>query len=231
MANPDKYQGLSTLRARILKRVGFVNQDASNQHSLIDEFLQSSQQELYIEYNDMLLQDVFLQDIFQVGESLYDIVDDCDPEQVGQVVYRNGDRQRWKVLKRGIPLAGRDDDEGDPRFYEIRFGTSNTAQIEFYPTPNQQRQFGYEYKRTLKRFTQANDLTTIDSELVFLTALSKVQAHYGDTESSLATAASASQRLYQLRARSNQGIQVTRGARGSRPEFDNSMHVTIVNNA
>lgn len=229
MANPAKYQTLSELTDRILVRIGFVSQDASNQHKLIHDFLRSAQEGLILEHEDMLLKDYVFDDVFVPGESLYDLVPECDPEQVITVGYRDGPNQTWCELKRGIPLQIRDDERRDPYRYEIRYGTTNTAQIEFYPTPAFAKPFGYYYKRNATRFTQNNDRTTIDSELVFLTALAKAERHFGYADSALVSEAEAQKRLYKLRVKTNHNIEIKRGMpRRRRCEESNAMRVTIV---
>lgn len=229
MPNPAKYQTLSELTNRILLRLGFVAQDASNQYDLIHEFIRSAQESLIVDFDDMLLQDLFLTDKFVKGESLYDITPDSDPEQLNEVVYRQGSGDSWCKLKRGIPIEYRDDDTGEPRYYEVRYGTSNTAQIEFYPTPDEEQEWGYSFKRTAARLTQAGDRTSIDSELVFLKSLAFAQRHFGYGEDSLVSDGEAQKRLYKLRVRSNHGYEIKRGVNRHKTETEApEMRVNIV---
>ena len=220
MANPVSYQTLSELTARVMRRLGFASTGSAASHykATIHEYLQDAQSQLIDRFNDMLREDIYLDDKTIVGETLYDLVEHCDPDRISKVLVRTTDNDYWREVERGIPSEFRGDPSytREPYRYEIRYGTTNTAQIELFPIPDQEYQFGYEFSRNAERFTQDQDRTSIDSDLVYLLALANAAEFYQyPNAESLASQAQA--KLYKLQVRANKNIKIRRGGSSSKP--------------
>lgn len=219
MANPVNYRTLSELIAEVMDRLGFASQGsgAANFAPVITRYLQDAQNQLIDRFNDMLREDVYLDDLTVVGETLYDLVEHCDPDRVSKVLIRRSDNESWCELARGIPSAHRGDQSytREPYRYDIRYGTSNTAQIELFPIPDQVYQFGYEFNRNAERFTRDEDRTSVDSDMVALLALANASEFY-QLPNAQSIAAQAQAKLYQLQVRANQNIEITRGGADNR---------------
>ncbi len=212
MANPAKYVTLSELTERLAKRLGFSSQGGGLAHvePLLHDFLQDSQNQLMDSFNDMLREDLYLDDVTVIGETLYDVEADCDPDRIYDVYIRKNTGDTWTPLTRGIPVQLRDERTRMPSRYEIKYGTSQTAQLELNPIPDAVYQFGYTFNRAVEPFTQDEHRTSIDSDLVFLFALANASEHYG-LPNAASIAAQAARKREQLQARANNNIRITRG--------------------
>jgi hypothetical protein len=214
MANPVNYRTLSELTAEVMDRLGFasIGSGAANYKPTIHRYLQDAQSQLLDRFNDMLREDVYLDDLTVVGETLYDLVEHCDPDRINKLLVRRTDNDSWCELKRGIPSAHRGDSSytGEPYRYDVRYGTTNTAQVELFPIPDQVYQWGYEFNRNAERFTRDEDRTSVDSDLVMLLALANASEFY-QLPNAQSIAAQAQAKLYKLQVRANKNIDVRRG--------------------
>lgn len=179
------YQTLAQLRRRMLIRGGYaavVDSPPPGVVTLIDEFLQGAQNSLYRDF-DALRTERFFKWTMVTGQRFYafdesDAVD-CpavvDPYLISWVGFEdlNG---AWFKLSGGI-----DPEEytrlttttGYPERYEIR------SCIEIFPAPQSAMALWVKGHFTLAPLTDAAHRTTIDSELVFLLALGRLQQDRG----------------------------------------------------
>lgn len=146
---------------------------------LLNDFLQSAQKALYRRYSALRTERFYSWPLVE-GVRRYDFPDNqeactkrLDPHKVTWVGIELD--EIWKPLAEGINprLYSHDGTHGEPERYEIR------QCIEIWPIPDQTRgklvikgHFG------LEPFAADTDRTTINSELVFLMALSNAKAHY-----------------------------------------------------
>ena len=164
---------LETLRSELAARLGYASQGASigQLQSNIDNALFNAQQQLYwqhdwrylTKYSDKTIGD---------DQTLVDYPTDCNPLRVLNiaVLYNS----IYMTLEQGIPIELYTTLElpGPPKRYEAR------VQIEVWPKTDQSYSLRLWYIKNLAAFTQNNDVTTIDADLVFLHALSNLKAHY-----------------------------------------------------
>lgn len=178
---------LAQLRRRLLIRLGYSAQ-ADNpppgMADLLNDFLLQSQRFLYRKY-DALRTERFFTWTMEQGVRFYDLPDNdetctkqLDPYKLTWVGVEdvNG---AWYNLSKGIPPEWYTsvNFQGLPVRYEIR------QCIEVFPAPSAE---GYKLRIKghfgLTSFTEDDDKTTIDSELVFLWALANAKAHYGQPD-------------------------------------------------
>lgn len=187
----NAFETLEELRTRMMRRLGFSALAANpppGMASLLDDFLQSSQKQLYMK-NPTLNMERLYRWSMTPGTRYYGIHDndvstdfsDCDvrlnPYQVtwAGIEDLNG---AWLPLVKGInpTLYTTSLQPGLPTCYEIR------SCIEVFPAP------AYAYKLWIKGnfdiqpFTENDDVTSFDSELVFLHALGMAKLHYGQVD-------------------------------------------------
>ncbi len=187
------YETLSTLRTRLLRRLGYSAQAASpppGMADLLDDFLRSAQKFLYAKYRDLRTERYFTW-IMVVGERFYDLPDNYEGQggsgaectktlnalKISSVSVEdlNG---AWLPMVAGIPpyfytMAAYN---GIPSRYEIR------QCIEVFPAPAEAYKLRIKGHFDLLAFTDDADETTIDSELVFLWALANAKLHYGQPD-------------------------------------------------
>lgn len=177
---------LSTLRTRLLRRLGYSAQAASpppGMAALLDDFLYSAQKFLYTKYKDLRTERFFTWTM-EVGGRFYDLDanDGSCTKRLNALKVTSAHVEdlngAWLPMVAGIPpyfytmVAY----NGIPSRYEIR------QCIEVFPAPAEG------YKLHLKghflptAFTADTDKTTIDSELVFLWALANAKLHYGQPD-------------------------------------------------
>jgi hypothetical protein len=183
--NPIPTSTLAQLQRRILVRLGFAAMPTPppGMAELVNDFLQSSQKLLYRQYKCFATERWFSWDLVQ-GQRFYDIGgnrDDCskklDPRKVKWVGISRGDNV-WQPLVEGIdPVYYSAKILAIPNFFEIR------QCIELWPAPSDNSwtmrikgDFG------LLPFEADADVTTIDSEAIFLHALARAKAHYGQSD-------------------------------------------------
>lgn len=182
----DAYETLAALRRRMLIRLGFAVQ-ADNpppgMATLVDEFLQSAQRVLYHKHKELRTERFFTWDM-EEGDRLFDLYDnteECtkklDPLKVTWVGIEDatGDENgTWTPLDKGIPpeYYTTITSFGMPSCYEIR------QCIEVFPPADRPYRLRIKGHFGQMPFIAGTDRTTIDSELVFLWALSNAKAHY-----------------------------------------------------
>ncbi len=180
---------LSSLRARILTRLGFANQAANpppGMTALVNDFLQSGQKYLYRRYLQLHTKRRFRWKI-NPGQRFYSLRD--NDENVLETVNMDyaktvewagiqDSRNVWYPMIQGIPpqLFTMITKPWRPARYELR------GAIEIYPTPDQTYWLWMEGHFGLNAFTLDTQSTTIDSELVFLHSLANAKAHYGQPD-------------------------------------------------
>lgn len=177
---------LAQLRRRMLVRLGYAAQ-ADNpppgMADLLNDFLVQSQRFLYRKYNALRTERFFSWTMVQ-GQRFYDLPDndetctkELDPYKLTWVGVEdlNG---AWYHLSEGIPPEWYTsiNFQGLPVRYEIR------QCIEVFPAPSAVYTLRIKGHFGLTSFTEDDDKTTIDSELVFLWALANAKAHYGQPD-------------------------------------------------
>ena len=162
--------------------LGFgAQQDVSYfQKELFTRFLQSAQDELLLQFGDMLRLRVNESAITTVAsDSLYDIPSDCDPYKIVSVsVKDSGD---WDPMQQGLGMHHRDDNDAEsiPSRYDIRYdATAANTQIEVWPVPDGVYTIGMEYYMVESAFSQSGDTASIDHRLLLLFAMAAAKAHY-----------------------------------------------------
>jgi hypothetical protein len=180
---------LAQLRSRILIRLGFAAQ-ASNpppgMAALVNDFIISAQTYLYRRYTALHTKRFFRWKIIP-GQRFYSLKDNdddalsnfhLDPAKKIEWVGIQDTRNVWYPLIKGIPpqLYTMITKPWRPARYDIR------QAIEIYPAPDQTYWLWMRAHFGLLSFAQDTDITTIDSELVFLHALANAKAHYGQPD-------------------------------------------------
>ena len=183
---------LAQMQRRILVRLGYAAMPTPppGMGELVNDFLASSQEQLYRAYRCMRTPRWFTWKLSQ-GQRFYDLngnIDAClkkmDPHQILWVGISRGDNV-WTQLVEGIdPLYYTSKVYGLPTFFEVR------QCIELWPAPSDSNwilrikgDFG------LLPFADPADVTTIDPEALFLDALAYAKAHYGQPDAASVKAA------------------------------------------
>lgn len=175
---------LATLRTDILIRLGYAAQAASpppGMASLIDNFLQRSQNSLYRKLQGTAgeLERYFAWTMVE-GERFYGLLandDSCakklrrDQITGAWVEDVNG---TWLPLVYGVNpvLFSSGDQPGLPCRYEVR------TNIEVWPAPDQAYTLHIKGRFGLGRFTEDADTCSIDPDLLYLWALARAKNHY-----------------------------------------------------
>jgi hypothetical protein len=152
---------------------------------LIDDFLRSAQRQLYNKpaYQALRTERFFTWTMVP-GRRLYDLPDNDDtcnkvlnPYKLTWVGVEDLNLT-WYNLVDGIPpeFYTSINYTGIPERYEIR------QCIEVFPAPAEAYKLRIKGQFGLTAFTDDDDKTTIDSEAVFLWALGKAKAHYGQPD-------------------------------------------------
>lgn len=174
------YQTLGELRSLLQQRLGFGSSGAASgiNAATIDNFLFNGQIQLYW-HTDWKKLTFYADKTVGVGQTLIDY----PTTATGAPADANAERiLRLAVLVNGIwqPITeGIDPDHYtyiDRQYYPQRY--ERYGQIELWPQADQVYTVRVWYIRELARFTQDNDRTTIDDDLVFLHALANAKAHY-----------------------------------------------------
>jgi hypothetical protein len=183
------YDNLLTLQTRMLIRLGFANQTATfppGMAALLQEFLQGSQNYMYRRYSQLRTRHWFRWKVIP-GQRFYGLLDNdesvlqnyaLDPDKTIIYVGIQDNRNVWYPLTEGISpqlytMIGK---SWRPARYEIRNA------IELYPAPDQTYWLWVKGHFGLQSFSNPTDITTIDSELVYLNALANAKAHYGQPD-------------------------------------------------
>jgi hypothetical protein len=187
------YETLSTLRARMMRRLGYAAQATNpppGMAALIDEFLADAQRILYLKNPSLRTERYFrwtmTPGIRYYGYSTPDSEGDhtdisCDKFLQGEGIQWVGveDTQgRWYTLRKGINPTWYTTvlQEGLPTHYDMR------GCLEIFPAPNDSYKLWVRGRFAIEPFTADSDRTTIDDELVFLLALGNAKAHYGQPD-------------------------------------------------
>lgn len=198
--NPDRLDGvtpngsypadtLASLRARILRRLGFSNQATNpppGMAALINDFLFDAQSQLYRMYPALHTRRFFRWKLVP-GQRFYSLLDNdddvlanyhMDPSKQIYWVGVQDTRNVWYPMIEGIPpqLYTMSTKPWRPARYEIR------GALEIYPLPDQTYFLWMKANFGLLSFQNDGDYTTIDSNLVFLHALALAKAHYGQPD-------------------------------------------------
>lgn len=180
---------LAALRTRIMIRLGFSNNAASpppGMAALVNDFLSSGQAYLFRRYPALQTRHFFRWQV-NPGQRFYSLKDNdedvigafrLDPAKTIEYVGIQDTRNVWYPLIEGI----------SPMLYTMldkpwRPARYNIGQaIEIYPAPDQTYWLWIRANFGLMAFAADADTTTLDSELVFLTALANAKAHYGQAD-------------------------------------------------
>jgi len=211
---------LGALRRRMLVRLGYSAQ-ADNpppgMTDLLDDFLRSAQRVLYLRYKQFQIERFFKWTLVP-NVRFYDFAnndDQCGKRLDARTVtgvWLKDLNNVWFDMRQGIPPAYYTSSAfpGYPSRYEFR------SCIEIFPAPSAAYEMYIKGRFGLDRLTQDADQTTVDSELVFLTALSRAKAHYNQPDAS-ATAADANSYLAELIRSGHQGARYVPGVAPSAP--------------
>lgn len=178
---------LGDLRRSIIIRLGYaaqVNNPPPGMAELVDDFLRRGQTFLYRKYRALHTKRWFKWEM-EVGERFYDI-----PDSILEGCTKRLDATRieavWVEDLNGTftPVAAGINPgyytmaafNGLPARYEVR------QCIEVLPGPSAEYNLWVLGHFGCLRFTEDDDPTTLDSELVFLWALAKAKAHYGQPD-------------------------------------------------
>lgn len=177
---------LAELRRRMLVRLGYAAQ-ADNpppgMADLLNDFLRQAQRFLYRKYAALRTKRIFTWTLIP-GIRFYDLPDNdeaCDKRlDPNELEWAGIDDTRgiWYELIAGIPPQFYTAVKflGYPTRYEIR------QCIELFPAPAGEYRLRIKGRFGLQAFSADSDRTTIDSELVFMWALSAAKAHYGQPD-------------------------------------------------
>jgi hypothetical protein len=180
------YSTLIELRRRLLVRLGYaaqVDNPPPGMTVLLNDFLLSAQKFMYDRFK-ALRTERFYQWTMAPGVRFYDLEENEDTCVKRMNAYKvswvgvedlNG---AWTPLVKGIPpeLYTSINFQGLPSRYEIR------QCIEVFPAPSESYILRIKAHFGLEPFDEDGDVTTIDSELVFLWALANAKAHYGQAD-------------------------------------------------
>ena len=185
--DPNPSRTLSELRTELARRLGFsamADNLPPGMPELLDSFLQGAQRSLYRQYTVLRTERFYVWDLVP-GVRFYDLdanADACtkqlDPRMITWAGISNGDDD-WQPLVCGIPPECYQSavEQGIPSRYEVR------QCIELWPAPDSadwklriKGHFG------LEPFADDDDQGTIDDEAVFLFALARAKAHYGQPD-------------------------------------------------
>lgn len=192
---------LEDLRTRMMRRLGYsalASNPPPGMAELLDDFLQSAQTQLYQKTPTLNTERLFrwtmTPDIRYYGitdndseSNFTDITCDATPDPYyvtwAGIEDLNG---AWLPMTKGIDptLYTTSAEAGLPTCYEIR------SCIEVFPAPAYAYKLWIKARPTILPFVEDDDMTSIDSELVFLYALGNAKAHYGqaDAQSTLTQA-------------------------------------------
>lgn len=163
---------LGDIRSDIQSRLGFgmAGEAGVVNAPIIDSFIRNGQAQLYEQFEWRRLI-TFEERLMGVEQSSYDYPTDCEPENLINVaILQSG---IWTELHPGITWDMRSNDStGAPCRFEV------FEQMEVWPAPDQQYTMRRYYKRSLGALNADNDRTTLDSNLVFLHALTNAKLHY-----------------------------------------------------
>lgn len=168
------YETLGTLRSRLRTRLGFsaAGAAAGVNQELLNDFLRDGQVTLYWA-SDWARLRKYDTVTLGVGQYLIDYPVNANPERIKAIsVLRTN---VWSPpLRKGI----------DPEMYtnqDVRDAPHRWEpyeQIELFPKADQIYSVRIFYVKNLGRFTQDNDLATVDSDLIFKLAIARAKAHY-----------------------------------------------------
>ena len=174
------YQTLGELRSLLQQRLGFGSSGAASgiNATTIDNFLFNAQIQLYW-HTDWKKLTFYADKTVGSGQTLIDYPTtasgapaDANPDRILKLaVLVNG---LWIPIEEGIGTEHYS--YSDRKYYPQRY--ERYGQIELWPQADQVYTVRVWYIRELARFTQDNDRTTIDDDLVFLHALANGKAHY-----------------------------------------------------
>lgn len=182
---------LANLRKRLLIRLGFPNQATNpppGMALLCNDFIISAQTYLFRRYQELSSKRKFRWKV-NPGQRFYSLKDNdeapacgfqLDPRKPLVWAGIQDSRNVWYPFIEGIPpqLYTMIAKPWRPARYTIR------QAIEVYPAPDQTYWMWFEGSYTLRPFAVDADVTTIDSEGVFLHALANAKAHYGQPDAS-----------------------------------------------
>jgi len=167
-------ESLGTLRSKLRARLGFsgVGAAAGVQQENLNVILQQAQRLLY-EAHDWARLREYSEKTVGVNQHLIDYPVNANPDRIRAIsVLRSG---VWSPpLEKGIRPS--DYTNQDQLQYPVKW--EPYAQIELFPKSDAVYTLRIFYIRNLDRFTNDDDNSTIDSDLIFTVALGDAKAHY-----------------------------------------------------
>ena len=175
--NPNELT-LDKLRKRLLRRLGFSAQAANpppGMKDLLTDYLFDAQEQLYWKYSTLRTERFWTWQTV-AGQNLYDVPIDCTKFlEFRKITAAHIQRDaQWTPLVYGIdPSLYNGDQRSQPCRFEIR------EFLEVWPVPDASTYLiRIKGHLGLKRFSEDDDVPTIDADAVFLHALARAKAHY-----------------------------------------------------
>lgn len=177
---------LGDLTTSMMRRLGYAAMAANpppGMTALLQEFLQDAQRQLYRQHDELHTERMYAWQM-ELNQRYYGLQadeSDCrslDPYNVTWVGFEDLN-QAWYQLINGInPLlyTRAQISTGWPTHYEIR------SCIEIFPAPKAPYTLWIKGRFGLDPFSAPTDVTTLDSEAVFLLALGLAKSHYGQAD-------------------------------------------------
>lgn len=176
---------LLDLRSSLMRRLGFavqVDNPPPGMTELLNDFLQDAQRQLYRRFNSLHTERFFKWDM-EIGNRFYGMMDNSDTCVKRLDAYKvtwvgiEDANNAWYELDAGIdPVLYTMNKVGIPYRYEIR------QCIEVWPAPSTAYTLWIKGHFGLLAFAADEDVSTIDSDLIFLHALANAKAHYGQAD-------------------------------------------------
>lgn len=166
------HRTLGSIRSDIQTRLGFgmAGEAGVVNAPIIDSFIRNGQAQLYEQFEWRRLIK-YEERLMGIEQRVYDYPDDCEPENIISMAVLDGGI--WLPLEPGITWEMRSSDEsGRPSRYEL------FEQMEVWPIADTQYTMRRYYLQSLAPLVQDSDRTTLNSELVFLHALTNAKLHY-----------------------------------------------------
>jgi hypothetical protein len=175
------YRTLGTLAADLRRRLGFAagGAQAGVNDSHMKNLLFSAQTALYWDFDWPRLHKR-VDKTLGLDAYLLNYPDELHPDRIDDPIYVQYSGT-WQKVEQGIdPLKyTTQSNKSFPTRYEKR------EQLEFFPIANAAYTLRIFGTIPLRRFTEDNDLPTLDDEVLFLYALSTAKAHYRHPDATL----------------------------------------------
>ncbi|WP_273430483.1 hypothetical protein [Chitinibacter tainanensis] len=165
---------LGEVRSELQTRLGFGMSGSAGivNSPIIDSFIRAAQDALYEECEWAELQRA-VEFTGGTEQVLFDYPADCNVEKVRLFAVK--DNGQYYPLAQGISLGTRN---AAGAILQRPFCYMKAAQLEVFPIPDRQYTYRIEYTAALAPLVSDNDRLSINSRMVFLSALVKAKYHY-----------------------------------------------------